>query len=131
MCCLDSGPGPFSRAVLGLLAAIVVIQAIFLPDRISRPEMVFGSIVAKIARNIGESQRVHDSVKRSDSANVRLVYDYGRYHLAQHPPIYIIFSESYGTVLYKRTDWWVRYKALSQRLDKKLADAGLARLIGP
>ena len=120
----DSGPGPFSRAVLGLLAAIVVIQAIFLPDRISRPEMVFSSIVAKMARNISESQRVHDSVKRSDSANVRLVYDYGRYNLAQHPPIYIIFSESYGTVLYKRTDWWVRYKALSQRLDKKLADAG-------
>ena len=120
----DSGPGPFSGAMLGLLAAIVVIQAIFLPDRISRPEMVFSSIVAKMARNISESQRVHDSVKRSDSANVRLVYDYGRYNLAQHPPIYIIFSESYGTVLYKRTDWWVRYKALSQRLDKKLADAG-------
>ena len=34
----DSGPGPFSRAMLGLLAAIVVIQAIFFPDRISRPE---------------------------------------------------------------------------------------------
>ena len=120
----DSGPGPISRAVLGLLAAIVVIQLVFLPDRTSRPEMVFSSMVAKLGRNISESQRVHDSVERSDSANVRLVYDYGRYNLAQHPPIYIIFSESYGTVLYKRTDWWVRYKALSQRLDKKLDDAG-------
>ena len=120
----DSGPGPISRALLGLLAAIVVIQLVFLPGRTSRPEMVFSSMVAKLGRNISESQRVNESVKRSDSANVRLVYDYSRYSLDQHPPIYIIFSESYGTVLYKRTDWWFQYKALMQRLDKELTGAG-------
>ena len=115
----DSGPGPISRAVLGLLAAIVVIQLVFLPDRTSRPEMVFSSIVAKLGRNISESQRVYDIVKRSDSANVRLVYDYSRYSLAQHPPIYIIFSESYGTVLYKRTDWWFRVQGANAAIGQE------------
>ena len=120
----DNSPSPFSRAMLGMLAAIVVFQSVLIPNRIFRPEMVFSSMAAKLARNFSESQRMYESVKQTENANLRHVYDYSQFSLAKQPPIYIIFSESYGTVLYKRTDWWVRYKALTQRLDKELAGAG-------
>ena len=120
----DGGPSLFSRAILGMLAGIVAIQSIFIPDRIFRPEMVFSSMAAKLVRNVSESQRMYESVKQTESINLRHAYDYSQYSLAKQPPIYIIFSESYGTVLYKRTDWWVAYKALTQRLDAELAAAG-------
>ncbi len=119
-----TGPSLPSRLVLGLLAILVVGQAVFYRQNTRRPGMVFSSLVAKLGHNLSESRRVYANVKRFDSAQVRLVYDYGRYSLEERPPIYIIFVESYGSVLYKRNDWRVRYRELMERLDKRLADAG-------
>ena len=113
-----------SRVVLGLLALLVITQAYTYREGISRPEMVFSSLFAKLAKNIAESRRVYGNVKRFDSERVRLAYDYSGYNLARRPPVYIIFVESYGSVLYKRNDWRARYQALTRQLDAKLADAG-------
>ena len=120
----DNGPTPASRIILGLLALLVIAQASTHRQRTGRPEMVFSSLFAKLTQNVAESRRVYANVNRFDSAKVRLAYDYGGYSLAQRPPVYIIFIESYGSVLYKRTDWRARYRTLTQRLDRKLADAG-------
>ena len=112
------GPSLTSRIVLGLLAAFIGMQAYSYRGHLGRSEMVFGSIAAKLSRNIAESQRVYNNVHRFDSAKVRAAYDYGGYRLLQQPTIYIIFTESYGTVLYKRPDWRARYRALTQRLEQ-------------
>ena len=118
------GPSLTSRIVLGLLAAFIGVQAYSYRGHLGRSEMVFGSIAAKLSRNIAESQRVYNNVHRFDSAKVRAAYDYSGYRLLQQPTIYIIFTESYGTVLYKRPDWRARYRALTQRLERTLADSG-------
>ena len=120
----DGNNGPRTRVALVLLALFVTIQAAFHRDLLARPEMVFSSISAKLARNIGESRRVYQEVQSIETAEVPSADDLGRFRLVEHPPVYIIFSESYGSVLYKRNDWRTRYKELAERLDQKLAGAG-------
>ncbi len=115
---------PASRIALGLLTVLIVAQAYTRQDQLSRPEMVFGSLVAKLSRNIAESWRVYDNVQRFDDSEARRAYDYSGYSLAQRPSVYIIFSESYGSVLYKRSDWRSQYRVLTQRLEETLAAAG-------
>ena len=120
----QTGPSLPSRIALGLLAILVLGQAAYYRQNTRRPGMVFSSLVAKLDHNLSESRRVYANVKRFDSDKVLLAYDYSGYRLEERPPIYIIFVESYGSVLYKRSDWRVRYRELTERLESRLADAG-------
>ncbi len=117
------GPGTTTRAVLIVLALLIAGQSVFRSDLLARPEMVFSSISAKLLRNIGESRRVYQDVRRLETADAPLANDLSRFRLAERPPIYIIFSESYGSVIYKRNDWRARYKELTERLEQELASA--------
>jgi len=121
---LQSGPGPATRALLVLLALIIAFQAVFRSEFLARPEMVFSSITAKLLRNIGESRRVYLDVQRLEASEATPAEDYSQFDLAERPPIYVIFSESYGSVLYKRNDWRALYRDLSERLEQDLANAG-------
>ena len=57
-----------------------------------------------------------DASAISDRA-IRQAYDYSQYDLAETPNIYLIFVESYGSVLYKRDDYAVAYRELLDALD--------------
>jgi len=118
------GPSPTSRVVMALLATVVVVQLAYYRQNTAQSGMVFSSLAAKLAQNIAESRRVYSNVKRFDSAKVLQAYDYSGFELEQRPPIYIIFVESYGSVLYNRSDWRARYRELTGRLERKLAAAG-------
>ena len=120
----DTGPTRLSRLAVALLAVLVLGQAAIYRQATGRPGMVFSSLTAKLSHNLSESRRVYGNVKRFDGAQAQLAYDYDGYSLDERPPIYIIFVESYGSVLYKRTDWRVRYRALTERLEERLAGGG-------
>ena len=120
----DTGPSRLSRLAVALVAVLVLGQAAIYRQTTGRPGMVFSSLIAKLSHNLSESRRVYGNVKRFDGAQAQLAYDYGGYSLDERPPIYIIFVESYGSVLYKRTDWRVRYRALTERLEERLAGGG-------
>ena len=118
------GPSLASRAAMALLAVLVLAQAAVYRQTTARSGMVFSTLTAKLVENISESRRVYANVKRFDSGKVLLAYDYSGYRLEERPPIYIVFVESYGSVLYKRSDWRVRYRELTERLERRLADSG-------
>ena len=120
----EENRGPATRGALALLALLVSVQAVSRSDLLARPEMVFSSISAKLVRNIGESRRVYQEVRGIETTAAPALDDFGRFRLVERPPVYIIFSESYGSVLYKRNDWRARYRELAGRLDRKLAGAG-------
>lgn len=120
----NNGPGALPRILLALLTVVVLFQASTNLDLVARTEMVFSSLSAKLYHNFVESRRVYANVQSFESELAHQAYDYSAYSLAQRPPVYIIFVESYGTVLYKRPDWRAGFQALTQRLDKKLADGG-------
>ncbi|MYC95439.1 MAG: hypothetical protein F4X14_10740 [Caldilineaceae bacterium SB0661_bin_32] len=120
----EENRGTATRVALVLLALLVAVQAVWHSDLLARPEMVFSSISAKLVRNIGDSRRIYQEVRRTETAQAPSAGDSGRFRLVERPPVYIIFSESYGSVLYKRNDWRARYKELAERLDRKLAESG-------
>lgn len=120
----EENSGPATRAALVLLALLVIVQAVMRSDLQARPEMVFSSISAKLVRNIGDSRRLFQEVRRMESVQAPDAGGLDRFRLVERPPVYIIFSESYGSVLYKRNDWRERYKELAERLERKLARSG-------
>ncbi|MDE0339646.1 MAG: hypothetical protein OXI80_18375 [Caldilineaceae bacterium] len=120
----EKNVGSATRGVLVLLALLVTVQAVLSSELLARPEMVFSSISAKLVRNIGESRRVFQEVRQIETSEAPSTDESGRFSLVERPPIYIIFSESYGSVLYKRNDWRVRYEELTERLEQKLEESG-------
>lgn len=120
----ERGPGSATRAVLVLLSIVIAGQAAVSSKVLARPEMVFSSITAKLMRNIGESIRVYHDVQQMETMDPTPIEDFSQFDLVERPPIYIIFSESYGSVLYKRNDWRALYRELIERLEQDLAEAG-------
>ncbi len=120
----EENGGPATRGALVLLALLVSAQAILRSDLLARPEMVFSSISAKLVRNIGDSRRLFQEVRRMESVQAPDAGGLDRFTLVERPPVYIIFTESYGSVLYKRNDWRERYKELAESLERKLARSG-------
>lgn len=123
-------PGPAaglrvaSRWALALLLGFAAVQTFSQRERLSRPELVFSSLTAKLQQNLRASAAVYRNVQRFDDRRVRAAYDYADLQLRQQPNIYVIFVESYGTVLYKRPDWRAQYRALTDRLEETLAGQG-------
>ena len=120
----ERGPGPATRAVLVLLTLLIAVQVVFRSDLLARPEMVFSSITAKLLRNLSESRRIYSDVQQIETSEAPTAEDYSLFDLVERPPIYIIFCESYGSVIYKRNDWRSLYKELTARLEQELASAG-------
>lgn len=120
----DCGPGLATRIALVLLALLIAVQAAFRSDLLARPEMVFSSITAKLVRNIGESRSIYLDVQQIETSESAPSEDYSQFDLVKRPPIYIIFVESYGSVILKRNDWRSLYGELTARLEQDLASAG-------
>lgn len=120
----EQGPGPATRVALVLFALLIAVQAVFRSDLLARPEMVFSSITAKLVRNIGESRRIYLDVQQIENSEVVPSEDFSQFDLVERPPIYIVFIESYGSVVYKRNDWRSLYRELTAGLEQELAGAG-------
>lgn len=113
-----------SRVAMVLLAGLCLFAAIRYQVYTANPEMVVSSLGFKLHKNISASLQLHEDVVKFDDASVRRAYDYVNRQMAQTPDIYLIFVESYGSVLYKRADFRSAYIALLTELDEELHDAG-------
>ena len=90
----------------------------------AQPEMVVSSLGFKLQQNITASLQLYADVTRFDDKTVRQAYDYTGYQLTKKPNIYLIFVESYGSVLYKRTDYRTAYTMLLTELEDQLTRGG-------
>jgi hypothetical protein len=120
---LKSGASPgLSRSTrLGIagLASLTLLALALYQQYTARPEMMISSFGFKLQRNIEVSIEIYKDVAGFDDNLVRHVYDYSGHRLAQKPDIYIIFVESYGSVLYKRPHFTPAYRALLRELIEK------------
>ncbi len=112
------------RLVMVGLAAFCIFAAFRYQIWTAKAEMAVSSLAFKLDKNIGESLQLYHDVASFDDQVVRRAYDYSNYHLAQKPDIYLIFVESYGSVLYRRDDYRKDYTALLGELKGKLDQAG-------
>ncbi len=125
---LRSGAAPglhwLTRAGMGVLAMVSIVAVVSYQGYTARPEMVPSSLGFKLQKNVALSLKTQHDVASFDDSTVRRIYDYAGYQLETKPDIYVIFIESYGSVLYKRTHFRPPYTALLSELDETLHNAG-------
>jgi hypothetical protein len=115
---------PWSRIGLTLIVLLVIVFTLKYQEVLASPEMVVSSLVYKLQENIYKSIEAYRRVRAFDDTGVHQAYDYSGYDLLQKPNIYLIFVESYGSVLYKRTDFREAYTSLLGQLQHQLDEEG-------
>lgn len=106
---------------LALWAALAPL-AFGLP--LASPKATVSSLAVKLHDNVAESLALHQKIAAFDDTAPQQVYDYSGQTLLNKPDVYLIFVESYGSVLYKRPDWRPAYEALLDDLQQDLAGNG-------
>jgi hypothetical protein len=113
-----------TRVAVIALAAFGLFTGVRYQYYTARPEMFISSLGYKLQQNIAASFQLHHDVVSFDDLTVRRSYDYSRYRLQQKPDIYLIFIESYGSVLYKQPAFRRMYLDLLAEVEGQLEQAG-------
>ncbi len=113
-----------TRLVVAGLALWAVLAPLAYGAPVASPKGAVSSLTAKLAQNISESLALQRQLADFDVELPYQVYEYGNQRLLQKPDVYLIFVESYGSVLYKRPWWRKEYEALLRELEEDLAAEG-------
>jgi len=109
-----------SRMALAALAISLTLSALAYNSVLADPRMVVSSLAFKIEQNISASLAMYQDIANFDDREIRETYDYSAHKLIRKPNIYLLFIESYGSVLYKRPDWREAYLKILDRAEKTL-----------
>ena len=124
------------RGALGLgIAGLVVVGVAAAPlttagrytARADHPRATVSSVALKLTRNVAASREAAQLMAHFDAEGLARAYDYAaspKQALAARPNVWLIFIESYGSVLLERADWRRDYTALLAELERELADDG-------
>lgn len=121
---IAGGISSLSLAVLALLVVFGIGQVVRYQRYLAQSEAVVSSLFFKVQANVEASERVYATVRSFDDGYVRRAYDYRGQSLLTKPNVYLLFVESYGSVLYKRPDYLREYTALADELETTLAANG-------
>lgn len=113
-----------TRLSVTALAVAVLLSAATYRGVSADPRMVMSSLSFKLEKNIAASVALYESIVNFDDTEIYSTYNYAKYHLATKPNIYLLFVESYGSVLYKRPDWQVAYVDMLHKVEDRLDEGG-------
>ena len=114
----------WSKIGLLLIALLVLVSALRYRDMLASPQVAISSLTYKLQKNLYDSIQVYHDVHAFDDTAPHLVYDYSGFELRERPDIYLLFVESYGSVLYKRQDYREAYSSLLSKLERQLGTEG-------
>jgi len=114
----------WTRLAVAALALWVLLAPLAFDLPLASPRAAISSLAAKLEQNVGDSLTLWRKIDAFDSRAPERAYDYSGQKLVRKPDIYLIFVESYGSVLYKRPDWRRDYEALLAELEQALAGQG-------
>jgi len=120
-------PGPAGRAarlLLALLLIIVLGAGLRYGRALAAPRSAVSCLTCKLVQNGRASADLAQRVRQTGSLPVSAVYEYGGYELLARPDIYLIFVESYGSILYQEPALREPYLALLDELQGELAAGG-------
>ncbi len=92
----------------------------------SHPRAVVSSVSLKLMQNAADSRAAARLMGQFDAEGLARAYDYGAqaHALTNRPNVWLIFIESYGSVLLERADWQRDYATLLHELSHELDAAG-------
>jgi hypothetical protein len=111
-----------SKGSLALMACLVILAVVAQQETLASPKMEVSSFTYKLHQNIIASVALHERINAYDDAAIQNTYNYADYKLLRKPKIYLIFVESYGSVLYKRPDYLQAYSELLDELQIHLQE---------
>lgn len=109
---------------LVLLSSLMIASVLRYEMALANPVMVASSVIYKLKKNVQESLEIYENVHNFDPESVRQHYDFEHFRMKEKPDIYLLFIESYGSVLYKRSHFRSQYVTLLSELEQTLADSG-------
>ncbi len=112
------------RIGLLLLALLSVGTTLLYGAALAPPPAVISSLIYKVTTNVTAARQLYQQVADFDDGTLQTAYDYRDKILVEKPNLYLIFVESYGSVLYKRDDYRVAYTGLLAELETQLATKG-------
>lgn len=116
--------GRTARVLAGALAVGCVLAAALYRPWTAEREMVLSSLAFKLRSNIAASQQMAQDIGTFDDSMARIAYAYPGATLTRRPDIYLIFVESYGSVLYHRPHFTPTYLRLLDESQDALEAAG-------
>jgi hypothetical protein len=114
----------WSKILLASLALPALLAMIGYGDLLASPKSVVSSLALKLHKNTADSIALYQRVHTIDDLSYNQVYDYTNYDLLAKPDIYLIFIESYGSILYKKPVFRDPYTELLTELSDQLQDGG-------
>ena len=115
-----------TRIAVNALALAAILSAALYQNASADPRMVVSSLAFKLEENITASMSLYHSLANYDDAEIYRTYNYAGKDLAKKPNLYLLFVESYGSVLYKRPDYKIAIEEMQAKMGKTLDDAGFA-----
>ncbi len=116
--------GRTSRGLLVALSVLVLGQGILYRSWLADPRWAVHSFTADIAANVQASLRSREAVQDLTRLNPYTLHDYTHYTLKGHPNVYLIFVESYGSILYSDPFYRERYRSLMHTWQARLEARG-------
>ncbi len=115
---------PWTRRLVLALAGLALAFTVWAPQDAARPEGEVASLTLKVAANLREAAATRQRVLAMQQMSPYQVYNYSQYPLAHRPNLYLIFFESYGSVLVTDPAFRPAYRALMDEIAADLAAAG-------
>ncbi len=112
------------KTLVATIAIFALLATVRYQVYTAQPQMVTSSTTVKFAKNVMDSLALYDAVRDFDDAPLRVAYNYAAVDLTRKPDIFLIFIESYGSVLYKRDDWKIAYPQMLDEVQAQLEESG-------
>jgi len=116
--------GPAAKIIFSIAGLLLLFAIIKEQNALAAPTTVLSSLSYKVEENIDRSLELYRLVSSFDDRELQQAYDYSAYTLQKKPNIYLLFVESYGSVLYKRPDYRIDYSMLLKELKRTLDQEG-------
>lgn len=125
---LDSAASPgFGRAArlsVGAIAAGCLAALLLYRPWTAHREMVPSSLSYKLNANVSDSRQLYQEISSFDDSAARAAYTFEGARLVRRPDIYLVFVESYGSVLYRRSHFRPAYVRMLLQSQRALEQAG-------
>lgn len=115
-----------TRLVFLGLGALIVAAVLTEQQTLAAPTTILSSLSYKLESNINQSRQLYQEISGFDDAALQRAYDYADVTLSKKPNVFLLFVESYGSVLYKRPDYRIDYALLLKELKRQLDTDGWA-----
>lgn len=113
-----------SKIGLALLTLLSLLALASQQGNLASRKSVVSSLAYKLQKNAAASITLYQHVRSMDDLPLEQVYDYSGHDLLAKPDIYLIFIESYGSILYKEPQLRDAYTKLLEDMSAQLREDG-------